>query len=272
MTGAVPERYSTREGLLDLLASYFPRGHERVREIAAELDFQRHGGFAAPKTILIILFASRAGSNYFGQLLSSTGWFREVGESFKPGQLTKIRNRFGLRDLHEAAQWMIDNRGTRQAFGIKAGFEVLTAAAELGFLSEVLDRAQFILLRRHDRVAQAVSLVKGRLSGQMHSRQAARRQLTNRDYDKHAIARVVHQIERRERDFAEIVQKLGKAAPVVHYEEVCARPQEHVAMVCHRLGLGMPPDYTPHVRLSVLRDELSEQWAHRFRSETGASE
>jgi hypothetical protein len=52
--------------MLDLLASYFPRGHDRVLEITSELQFQRPGGFQAPDKILIILFASRAGSIFSG--------------------------------------------------------------------------------------------------------------------------------------------------------------------------------------------------------------
>jgi LPS sulfotransferase NodH len=262
----------TREELLDLFAPYFQRGHERIREICGELQLSRRGGFRTPEKILIILFASRAGSNFFGQLLSSTGWFREIGESFNPRQLTAIRDRYGLADHHQAAQWMIDNRGTESAFGIKAGFYVLTAAVEIGFLPEVIDRAQFVLLRRRDRVAQAVSLVKGKLSGRMHSRQPLGRELTDDDYHAEAIAEQVERITAREAEYEELVRRLGKTAPIVYYEDICASPKKHVEEVCALIGLAMPDEYEPKVRLSILRDELSARWVERFRTERGFAE
>lgn len=259
----------TDEEILETIASCFPGENETMREVAAGLQLQRRGGFQAPDKILIVLFASRAGSNFLGQLLSSTGWFNEIGESFSLGQLTKIRDRYRLADHRAAAQWMIDNRGTARAFGIKAGLHVLTAAAELGFLSETVERAQFVLLRRRDRVAQAVSMVKGALSGQMHSRQPAGRMITDADYDFAAIAGKVSRIEQREAQYAELVERLGKTAPIVYYEDVVASSEDHVAQICELMGLPMPADYKPHVRLSVLRDELSARWVERFRAESG---
>ncbi len=256
----------TREELLELSTELFRA--DRVQKIRDDLALTRYGGFRAPKRILIMLFPSRAGSNFFGQLLSSTGWFNEIGESFNPGQLEKIRHRKGLTDLHEAAQWMIDNRGTPHAFGFKAGFFVLTAAAETGFLSEVVDRAQFVLLRRRDRVGQAISLFKGKVSGQMHTRQSLERPLSDEDYDGAAIGRELRNIIRTEETLAKCVTLLGKTAPLYYYEDICAEPEKHVTEVCDLMGLEMPWHYEPKkVRLGVLRDELSERWSERFRSE-----
>jgi LPS sulfotransferase NodH len=252
--------------LLDLCIELF--GAERVQKIRNDLAGAPCGNFRSPSRILIMLFPSRSGSNYFGQLLSSTGWFNEIAESFNPAQLAKIRDRKGLGDLHEAAQWMIDSRGTPHAFGFKAGLFVLTAAAELGFLPEVIDRAQFVLLRRRDRVGQSVSLFKGKLGGRMHTRQPLERTLVDSDYDGEAIARELRNLVRTEDKLEAFVERIGKTAPLYHYEDICAEPEAHVAAVCDLMGLEMPWHYAPKkVRLGVLRDELSEHWCDRFRSE-----
>lgn len=253
--------------MLDLLGNYY--SPDKVSQIVADLDLDRRGGFRSPDKILIVLFASRAGSNYFGQILCGTGWFEEIGESFAPHSLVKIRDRYGLGDLHDAAQWMIDNRGTETAFGFKAGFHVLAAAAALGFLSEVIDHAQLLLLRRRDRVAQAVSRVKGLMSGQMHSRQQIKRTLSDSDYDASFIAEHVRLTTQAERDLADLADRLGKSAPIVYYEDICADPTGHAKQVCNLLDLPMPEDYDPRakVRLSVLRDDLSARWAARFRAD-----
>jgi LPS sulfotransferase NodH len=256
----------SRDELLDLCIHYF--GRERVERIQRDLGVERHGGFLAPKNILIMLFPSRAGSNYFGQLLCSTGWFNEIGESFNPGQVAKVKAKHGLATTHEALQWMIDNRGTPHAFGFKAGFFVLSAAADSGFLSEVIDRAHIILLRRRDHVAQAVSLQKGKLGGRMHTLQSDKRELSDDDYDGEALLREVHNIERTETILAECVERLGKKAPVFYYEDICADPVANVTAVMGQMGLEMPWNYRPaKVRLDVLRDGLSRRWIERFRSE-----
>lgn len=259
-------RPTTSEEFLDFLLPYAKkRRQDQIRDILA---LTRRGGFRAPEKILIILFPSRAGSNYFGQLLSSTGWFNLVGESFSPPQLIAVKEREKLNDLHEAAQWMIDNRGTEHAFGFKAGFKVLTAAAELGFLPEVIDRAQLVLLRRRDRIAQAVSAVKGLHTGKTHSRQPLQRPLEDDDYDGEAIAANHHSIVLTEVMQAEFVERLGKTAPLYFYEDICAEPEQHVTAVCDLMGLTMPDKYEPKkVTLEVLRDDLSRRWAERFRSE-----
>lgn len=264
MTPGKPPR--TREELLDLCVHYFTA--ERVERIRKDLAITRYGGFRSPKKILIMLFPSRSGSNYFGQLLCSTGWFNEVGESFNPGQVAKIKDRYGLADTHAALQKMIDYRGTPHAFGFKAGFFVLAAAADSGFLSEVLDRAHVILLRRRDRVAQAVSLQKGKLGGKMHSLQSGKRELTDDDYDEETLLREFHNIERTEENLAECAEILGKTAPLFYYEDICANPVANVTAVCDLMGLEMPWHYAPtKVRLDVVRDELSHRWIERFRNE-----
>jgi LPS sulfotransferase NodH len=264
MTTGSPPR--TREELLDLCEDVFQT--PRVAQIRESLAGSRHGDFRTPKNILMMLFPSRSGSNYFGQLLSSTGWFAEIAESFSPGQLHKVMKNKGLNDIHETAQWMVDHRGTPHGFGFKAGVAVLTGAAEVGLLSEVVDRAQIVLLRRRDRVAQAVSLYKGKVSGQMHTRQSSGHPISDEDYDGEAIGREFRNIPRTEGKLAEFARRLGKTAPLYYYEDICADPVTHVTEVCNLMGLEMPWHYAPKkVRLGVLRDGLSERWCERFRSE-----
>jgi LPS sulfotransferase NodH len=252
--------------LLELCIHYF--GSERVEQIQRDLGLTRHGGFRTPKHILMMLFPSRSGSNYFGQLLCSTGWFNEIGESFNPGQVAKIKARYGLTDTHDALQKMIDYRGTPHAFGFKAGFFVMTGAAECGFLSEVIERAHVILLRRRDRIAQAVSLQKGKMGARMHTLQTGRRELNDEDYDGEALLREYHNIVRTEETLADCAERLGKKAPLFYYEDICADPVANVTAVCDLMGLEMPWNYAPtKVRLDVLRDELSQRWIERFRDE-----
>lgn len=253
----------SRDSLLRLITRYF--GRDKVDAIGADMVLGDRD-FRLPPKVLCILFASRAGSNYSGSLLANTPWFENIGESFHPGQLAAVREREGLADDAAAAQWMIDTRGTAHAFGFKAGFSVLAGAAQVGLLPAMIDRTQFVLLRRRDRVAQAVSLFKGKLNGHYHSRQQAGRAITVDEYDRLHIGLHLEHIERRERDLESFVRQLGKSAPIVHYEDICAAPDRFVADICALMDLDAPARVDTRVDFKVMRDELSHAWAERFRA------
>ncbi len=254
-----------RADLLALIEGYI--GPERMAAIAAALGDVPARPLEAPPKIAAILFASRSGSSYAGRLLANTPFFNQVGENFAPDQLAAIAKRRSLSDSHSAAQWMIGHRGTAQAFGYKAGFSVLASAAHLGFLDQTLARTQFLLLRRRDRVAQAISLAKAELSGQFHSNQQDGRPVALSDYDSDHIARNLDRIDRNERDLADFVAQIGKAAPIVYYEDICADPAGFVSSVCTLLDLPVPEALTTEVDLDILRDMVSEEWSTRFREE-----
>lgn len=258
-------RHWTPDRLRGLFAGYV--GDQRVDSIAAQLAPIGEDALRAPPRILCILFAARAGSTYAAHLLSNTCWFTDVNESFQPEQLSAIRERHGLADSRAAVQWMIDNRGTGQAFGYKGGFSVLIAASLTGFLSETLARTTFVRLERRDRVAQAVSLLKAEVGGRLHSVNPDGREVSVDEYDADKIAFNVGHIDRNERWFGEITKRLGKTAPVFTYEDICADPAKFVGDIGELMGFAGPADFEPEVELEVMRDQVSQAWIDRFRAE-----
>lgn len=257
----------SRAGMLALLARY--AGAPRVREIGERLALPRQGGFDIPPAVLMIVFASRAGSGYAGRLLAKTPYFNNVGENFRLDHLAAMRELHGLDDDWQAAQWMIGHRGTPQAFGFKGGFTQLIAATQLGFFPAALPRAKIIILKRRDTLAQAVSLYKARTSGRFHSVQPEGRAVRLDDYDGDAIARHLKHIERNYRWFEALFARLGKPAPIVYYEDICARPRRFVATMLRRLDLPPVAGFEPDVDLTILRDDINAAWAERFREERG---
>lgn len=255
----------SEDRLTKLFSGYV--GDDRVDRIAAQLTPIGERVLSAPPRILSILFAARAGSTYAAHLLSNTVWFSDVNESFQPEQLSAIRERHDLADSRAAVQWMIDNRGTEQAFGYKGGFSVLIAANLTGFLPETLARTQFVRLERRDRVAQAVSLLKADIGGRLHSVNPDGRTVSVDEYDADKIAFNVGHVARNERWFQEITERLGRPAPVFFYEDICADPAKFVADIGALMGFSTPAGFEPEVDLQVMRDEVSQAWIDRFRAE-----
>ena len=219
----------------------------------------------APDHLLLILFASRCGSSYAGQLLANTPHFRQVREAFNVEQLAQIRSTHSLADDGEAARWMIANHGTHQAFAAKCGQPGLISAWHLGYLEAVFDRSKCLVLERHDRVAQAISLFRAELSGRFHSPQTAAREVQRDDYDREKIAIFHTVIDRAYEAIHRFLALTGKSYRTVYYEDICADPEAFVRDTCADMDLPMPATFDAEVRLEVLRDELSAEWIERFK-------
>lgn len=219
----------------------------------------------APDKLLLILFASRCGSSYAGQLLSNTPHFKHVKESFNPTQLQRIREEHGLADDSEAARWMIANRGTNQAYAAKCGQPGLLSAWHLGYLEAVLHRTHCLVLERRDRVAQAVSLFRAELTGRFHSPQKATRTVQLDDYDREKIEIFYTVIDNVYPSFYRFLDLTEKSYHTVYYEDICADPEAFVQTVCADMDLPMPDDFSAEVRLDILRDDLSAEWIERFK-------
>ncbi len=219
-----------------------------------------------PDHLFMILFASRVGSTYAGQLLANTPYFDQVSESFNPPALLGARTDQGLADDGEALQWMIRNRGTARAFGVKCGEAGLFSAWHLGFLDAAFDRTKILLLERRDIVAQAVSIFRARLSGRFHSPQAIRQEVRAEQYDRDAISSHIAVIERIYDALRTFLAETGKEYRHIYYEDMCADPAGFVQSVCRDLDLPPTPGFDGKVGVKILRDEINEAWVERYRS------
>lgn len=218
-----------------------------------------------PEHLLVMLFASRAGSTFAGDLLSGTPHFNRVGEFFNPRQLQRLREREGFADNPETLRWMIRRFGTPHAFGAKCGVPGLAGALATGFLEASFPRLRFLVLDRRDRVAQAVSLYRAELTGRFHARQQARGTIGPDDYNRAAIAERIGVIDRVYGMFDAFLARTGKSAARYWYEDVSDDPAGFVNAVCGDLGLDAPGDIDTEVRTTKLADDISAAWIARYR-------
>ncbi|MBC7986901.1 MAG: hypothetical protein H7X93_09580 [Sphingomonadaceae bacterium] len=219
---------------------------------------------ALPPRVLLLLFASRSGSTYAGRLLAQTPYFNKVRGAFHPPRLARMRERLGLADDAAAAHATVAADATERAFGAKCGSAGLVAALHTGFLDDAFDRLSFVMLRRRDPLAQAISLVKASLTGRFFSRQHAATRLTADDYDRRAIEQQLALVGEINDGLERFAQRLGKAVSVHYYEEICSDPAGFVNAVCGGLDLPQVDRVSVDVGLEVLRDDVSRQWRERY--------
>ncbi|NNC73381.1 MAG: hypothetical protein HKN78_10980 [Sphingomonadaceae bacterium] len=219
-----------------------------------------------PPTIVLLLFSSRSGSTYASRLLAKTPHFNSIREAFNPEQLSILRNRHGLKNDAEAALWSIDKYRTQHAFAAKCGLPGLASAYHVGFLEAVIDRACFIAVKRRDRVAQAVSIVKAELSGRFHSNAEAKLVVTANQYDRERIGQWHDVIERSDNALESFTAAIGRPAPVFWYEDICDDPAGFVDAAVEAAGLSPAPLTDADVGLNILRDEINAEWVARYKA------
>lgn len=217
-----------------------------------------------PPRILIILFTSRTGSSFSGRLLANTPYFERVREAFNPDHLGKFRARWRFADDAAAALGHVARDGTEHAFGAKCGAAGLVGALYTGFLPALLDRITFVILKRRDAVAQAISNVKALQSGRYHSIETDSAEVRAQDYDRRAIEEKIDLIHRLNDNLHRFCAQLRKPSPVYYYEDICEKPLEFVNSICDRLDLPRVEEISVEVGLDILRDDVSRQWRELY--------
>lgn len=240
-------------------------GSSEIEAIRSELVLgERPRRYRCPvDKVLIMLFAARSGSTYAGQLLANHPAFGRINEWLNPAWLRRVREKHGLADDRDAAQWLLDEHSGK-AFGFECTTVGLVASALVGLLDEILPRATFIVLRR-DPVSQAVSLHRAQISGRFNSAQPSVREVTERDFDYDRIAACRAVIETVYANHAKSLGALRHRANTYWYEDVVADPAGFQRSVYGEIGLEYTTDIGLDARIERLSDEINESWIARFR-------
>jgi LPS sulfotransferase NodH len=130
----------------------------------------------------------------------------------------------------------------------------------------------YIHLRRHDRIAQAVSRSKAEQSGLWHRAAdgSVREQVgpaVAARYDADAIARFIAESEEHEAAWHDWFAAERIAPVEMVYEELAADPPAVLARVLDALGRDPALASRAHVQTARLADTESRQWTARFAAE-----
>lgn len=142
--------------------------------------------------------------------------------------------------------------------------------SDVDALRAAFGRVLFISLTRDDRLHQAISRVKAIQTGLWHmgSDGSERERIgAPKDpwYDEEAIAYHLQELDAHYAGWANWFERQGLQPIAIGYEELTTNPQETVAMVLEALGQNPSIADTLAPRTARLADDLSQEWANRFR-------
>jgi len=246
-------------------------------------------------TSYIICTNPRSGSTLLCDLLSSTGttgkpnsyyhrqefmqeWAAEWG---LPNSETLAKKDFDIAYLSAAIK---AGRAGTDIFGLRLQREYLSLLSGtldgifpgLSLDAERFERAfgkvTYIYLKRSDKVAQAVSLIKAELSGLWHvapdgreiERLSAPQELV---YDFERIHGVVETLEASDSAWNEWFEQERIDPMRLDYEAFSKDPAGTLVAICRRLGAKEPDMKSIRPGIAKLSDELSAEWIRRYKSD-----
>jgi LPS sulfotransferase NodH len=220
------------------------------------------------KTVLkgvAVLTEGRSGSNWLASLTNATGVMGRSAEWLNSSYLG-----FDPRDYETLEQTVVQKGTTENGrFSIKVfPRHLLWSKAKFGkdLLFEMRKRydLSFVILERRDRLRQAISFYRARMSGVWTSRHKGEQ--ASLAYDFAEISRAYFQIEQSYAFWRAYLSlpELGSLQFV--YEELQDDPNPYVQAVAALLDVEAP-EVRPVSSLRIQRDGVTEEWTARFRED-----
>jgi LPS sulfotransferase NodH len=217
----------------------------------------------------MICATARSGSNFLSQLLASTGQLGRPLEYFN----TPARRIYTDPEYpkNRAAQIEIVRSIGATPNGIYAvkvlPNHYLRARKKIDLLN-ALPNLQFVRLRRHDLLGQALSMSRAGQTGQIMASKQAKAEAV---YDAQDIRRCIRDVQVMESVWDQVLLEHGVQPLTFTYEDVVRNPQGAIDQVAALLGLAASPPINPElVRVTVQRDKVTDDWRQRFLADTGA--
>lgn len=204
----------------------------------------------------------RAGSNFLGQILQSTGRLGRPLEYLNAPARRKLGWK-GYPDRPAAQFEMVLTHGAT-ANGCYALKLFPSQADRAPGWAEALPKLSFVHLRRGDRLGQAISWARAEQTGKYRSTSKAKAEPA---YDAARIQARLSDIAHEEARWDLFFASAGRTALRLLYSEVAADPQAAADAVAKAVGLDPAPCDLSALDLEIQRDELSEAWRERFLAE-----
>jgi LPS sulfotransferase NodH len=228
--------------------------------------------FVGPTTTVLIGSTPRTGSTLLARGLLGTGRCGVPHEYLNQVHIGELGQRTGATSLPDYIAWLRRHRTTPNGvFCVKAHHaDVTEHVLRPGHdMARLFGPMRAVWIERHDRVRQAVSLVRAHQTGQWSVGQPVHRAPA---YHYDFILSALQSIDRGHRGWRALFTRLGLSPVRVTYRQVADAYEATVLGVAAALGLGRPDELNvPPRAQKKLASEESEAWVVRFRTEATAA-
>jgi LPS sulfotransferase NodH len=210
----------------------------------------------------------RSGSNYFCQLLESTGMMGRPLEYFN-GPARRELNDHSFPDDPSQQIFRIRTMGATQngVYGLKLFPSQHDQISTIVKWTKALPNLKFIFLTRRDLLGQAISWARALQNGQYRSTQSVK---GHTQYNADLIQRLIRDIARDNARWAMFFARTGLRFMTVVYEDIVTSPQVNIMQVASYLEIEGSAVIDPAlIDLKIQRDSVTDEWRARFHRELG---
>lgn len=210
----------------------------------------------------------RSGSNYLGQLLSSTGRLGLPLEYFN-GSARRVLEDPTFPDNPNEQILRIRTSGATPngIYALKLFPSQHDAVRHHLSWTTALPNLRFVYLERADVLGQAISWARALQTGQYRSTQPRRGALI---YETELIHARLLDIAREQARWAAFFARTGLSPTIVIYETLLKNPQAEVRRIASLFGEADAAQIDPSaINLEIQRDDIADEWRARFILEAG---
>jgi len=236
----------------------------------AEFDFPAYSG--KPKKTYLICSTGRSGSTLLCSLLGSTGLMGMPHEYFHVAQhsqqllkrlLPTVTGKITSDSYFDA---VVKHRTSPNGvFGIKAHLDQCLPSFKNGFIPRYFGKIHYVVIRRSDLVAQAVSLVIASQTGKWTSHENAAK---DPQYSYKSIGQALSSTIYKNFLWTHFFAVNGINACEVIYEQILENPTAEVQRIADFMGIDAQLSVNlDNAGLSKEATELNTEWIDRFNTE-----
>ena len=213
---------------------------------------------------VFLCFTQRSGSTYLAQLIASGGGYNVPREYLNPDS---IRSRSAKRKLSSFADYVADviERDSRQErLFIKATPLHLGMLEEAGLLGRIVDRSDFVLIERGDKLGQAISFAIARGTGKYTSNMPARKTEADLVFDRALIVKLLNGLVESYKQFDMFFGMNGIVPVSIAYEQLISTPEAALRLISGAIGVAdftMKPAAIQNARQA---GDLNAAWRAMF--------
>ena len=212
---------------------------------------------------VFLCFTNRSGSNFVASCLQGTENFKRIGETFNWPVVVNKSTAAGFRSFPEycvhVKRIMAGDQG---AFASKIGWHQLFFLRRVGILDAIFPDRKYVLIRRRDILAQAISHAIAMQTRKFRSSHSGVK--IDPEYNFAEIAGIVRSISMSNAFLYEFFAITDTPYFEIVYEDFVGNPAMRIDMLCQWLSLPSKTLDTDKIELSVQRNEVNETFRKRF--------
>lgn len=209
----------------------------------------------------------RSGSNFFCQLLESTGLLGKPREYFDGYARRALDFADYPDDVALQVEWIRTRATTANGvYGVKLfPWHFAKAASKVDLLAE-LPGLKFIRLRRIDTLGQAISWTRALQTNQYRSTQLPQGDVK---YDPESITKQLHRLVTIDAIWDAYFARTAQPSLQLSYEGILQGPESSVASVFAYMNVRGERADERKVTVKEQRDALTEEWRARYLADRG---